>query len=250
VFTYNDKFYSKNEEYYLVFQLDSNLVLRKSGGDQEIIWESHTSGVNDNSNYQGSTCILHSDGNIVIYKQNSPIWFSVQAPLEVCEGYCSDDSSCTLGLRCYHHQDQTDGTRYLLAVTIAHPSLSSAPSNQPSSQPSLSSAPSDKPSSQPSLSSAPSNKPSSQPSLSSAPSNQPSSQPSLSSAPSNKPSSQPSLSSAPSDTPSSQPSLSSAPSNKPSSQPSLSSAPSNKVSTTHTGAFGNNSMIYSDNFSF
>jgi len=197
--TNDERYYSNNREFYLMFENDSNLVVRNSN-ENVIIWETSTSS-NNNPAYQGSTCILHSDGNIVIYNNyNSPIWHSVRAPLEVCVGHCINDSSCSIGLLCYQQGEADLDRRFLMAITdpSSQPSLSGEPSEEPSNQPSLSGAPSEEPSSQPSLSGVPSEEPSNQPSLSGAPSKEPSSQPSLSGAPSEEPSNQPSLSGLPS----------------------------------------------------
>ena len=125
---YEKRHYSKNQQYYLIFQHDSNLVLRNST-DNAIIWETSTSAVDDNQAFQGSICILHNDGNIVIYKNKNPIWHSVRAPLKVCAGHCNNDLSCSLGLKCYH-QDGTglDRSFHVLESNTDQPSLRSAPS--------------------------------------------------------------------------------------------------------------------------
>ena len=128
-FPYDQRFYSKNQAFYLIFQEDSNLVLRNST-DNEIMWETNTSSIDDNPNFQGSICMLHNNGNFVIYDKNKkPIWSSGRKPLEVCTGLCTNDSSCSLGLECY---DPSNPHRRLLnSITpdTGQSSLSSASSN-------------------------------------------------------------------------------------------------------------------------
>jgi len=151
-------------------------------------------------------CILHRNGNLVIYdKTNNPIWYSTQKPLNVCEGMCKNDSSCTLGLKCYLQ----DGTNNITAERMLTATDSPVPSDSqtPSEEPSDSQAPSDQPSDSQSPSEQPSDSqvPSEQPSDSQSPSEQPSDsqvpseQPSDSQSPSNQPSTFPSF--APSMTP-------------------------------------------------
>ena len=136
------------------------------------------------------------------------IWFSVQEPFGQCEGHCTGDPDCALGLVCYEH-DSPNSARFLGTDVTGQPTLSDKPSDQPSL------VPSNAPSDQPSL--IPSDKPSDLPSL--VPSDKPSDLPSL--VPSDKPSDLPSL--VPSDKPSDLPSL------VPSEEPSVSSIPSKEV---------------------
>lgn len=97
-FRRNNKVYSPNRNYYLVFQNDGNLVLSRNNG--QAIWSSATDNrgsraefqtdgnlvVYDsynkaiwgaNSNNRGATRLeVQDDGNLVIYQNSSPIWSS------------------------------------------------------------------------------------------------------------------------------------------------------------------------------
>jgi len=179
-------FYSANGQYTLELT-DTGLELASS------------SSVDWRTDLQPTTnkCILHDNGNLVIYNdRNEPIWSSLSTPMGICEGHCSSASSCSLGLECYQPELDTfqDPLRRFLSTIVQSDLPSNEPSSLPSNEPSTSNEPSSLPSNKPSTSNEPSSLPSNEPSTS----NKPSSLPSLTSVPSDQPSMKPSLSMNPS----------------------------------------------------
>lgn len=97
-FRRNNKVYSSNRNFYLVFQNDGNLVLARNNG--EVLWSSATDNRgsraefqddgnlvvydsykkaiwSSNSSRRGATRLdIQNDGNLVIYQNSSPIWSS------------------------------------------------------------------------------------------------------------------------------------------------------------------------------
>ena len=173
-FPMNEKFYSSNSKYYLVFE-SLGLVLY-SLEPPSVVWRGNA--------IRSARSILHDNGNLVIYDDSdNAIWSSLSNPLGICEGRCSSASSCSLGLECYQAEQDTFQVRvrHLSEGTnIQSEFPSNEPSGLPSNTPSLSNEPS----------SLPSNEPSALPSLSNGPStsNEPSALPSGAPSISSKPS--------------------------------------------------------------
>ncbi|MEN4760347.1 bulb-type lectin domain-containing protein [Chryseobacterium sp. C39-AII1] len=97
-FRRNNKVYSSNRNFYLVFQNDGNLVLSRNNGQaiwstqttnkaskaefqddgNLVVYDSYNKAVwSSNSSRRGATRLdIQNDGNLVIYQNSSPIWSS------------------------------------------------------------------------------------------------------------------------------------------------------------------------------
>ena len=74
----DNKMYTPNGQYYLVFQTDGNLVMYKEGeGKSEAIWASHDSTKHKYDLNTADKLVFQTDGNMVIYdKGGKPLWAS------------------------------------------------------------------------------------------------------------------------------------------------------------------------------
>ena len=84
-----NKFYSPNKKYYVVFQDDGNLVVYENVYNNRSkdpwIWCSGTAGNNN------AVCKMQNDGNLVIYNGNDPIWHTFTNEMRNAKLYISNE---------------------------------------------------------------------------------------------------------------------------------------------------------------
>lgn len=124
----NEKYFSKDLDYYLIFEETGNLRLKDSSDAD--IWSAIVNFPEEG--YVDNTCFLQRNGNLVIFDStNKPLWTSSQDLLEVCHGNCLSDDHCTPGLICY---SQTSRRRLLEDTSEPSSVPSSMPSDIPSGE--------------------------------------------------------------------------------------------------------------------
>lgn len=96
----NEKYFSKNRSYYLIFEEKGNLRLKDQNDNN--IWSAITDDAFPTLGYVDNTCFLQRNGNLVIFdSENNVLWYSSQNLLQTCHGNCLSNDHCSSGLECY-----------------------------------------------------------------------------------------------------------------------------------------------------